>query len=135
MSYEITGDDAAGYAIEFVGTLGKVTSCPCCGKPFDTRAKAELTARNLRLLNSPPGYWMKETSGVLRPVVGAYLAGGEMTREQLGAMKAYCRQWINAPGFRGPKVETLRNLVNHIDSRVTLAAWLNQAEECGCDPL
>lgn len=86
-------------------------------------------------MSDVPGYWMNETSGVLRPAVGAYLAGGEMTREQLGAMKYYCRQWINAPGFKGPEVDALRRLVDHIDSRVTLAAWLASAEEAGCDPL
>lgn len=81
-----------------------------------------------------PGHWMRETSGVLRPAVEAYLAGGVMTGVQIAAMRQYLRQWINAP-FTGPEVDALRRLVDHIDSRVTLAAWLNQAEECGCDPL
>ena len=82
-----------------------------------------------------PGFWMNETSGRLRPAVEAYLEGRHMTREQIAAMRAYLRQWINAPGFLGPEVETLRNLVHHIDSRVTLAAWLASAVAAGCDPL
>lgn len=81
-----------------------------------------------------PAYWMNETSGVLRPAVEAYLAGGAMTAAQIRAMRAYCRMWINAP-FRGPEVDALRRLVDHIDSRVTLAAWLASAVEAGCDPL
>jgi hypothetical protein len=30
-----------------------------------------------------PGYWMHETSGVLRPVVEAYLHGGPMTEADI----------------------------------------------------
>lgn len=82
-----------------------------------------------------PGYWMNESSGRLRSAVEAYLEGRPMTDEQIADMVAYLRQWIDAPGFRGPEIDTLRNLVNHINSRVTLAAWLAQAEEAGCDPL
>ena len=82
-----------------------------------------------------PGYWQNESSGVLRPAVEAYLAGGEMTAGQIRAMRAYCRMWINAPGFLGPRVELLRNFVDGIVDRETLAKWLDHACEAGCDPL
>ena len=48
-----------------------------------------------------PGYWMYETSGVLRPAVGAYLRAEPMTDEQIAAMRAYLRlriaekEWID----------------------------------------
>lgn len=41
-----------------------------------------------------PGYWMNETSGVLRPAVEAYLNGTEMTPGQIVAMRGYLRQWV-----------------------------------------
>ena len=83
-----------------------------------------------------PGYWQNETSGRLRPAVEAYLlTDRELTNAETRIWRAYLRQWINAPGFLGPEVEALRRLVHHIDSRVTLAAWLASAEEAGCDPL
>ena len=44
-----------------------------------------------------PGYWMHEISGVLAPAVKAYLTGGAMTPGQIAAMRAYVRQWIDAP--------------------------------------
>jgi hypothetical protein len=40
----------------------------------------------------PPGYWMYETSGVLRPAVEAYLAGGPLSEAHIAALCAYLRQ-------------------------------------------
>jgi hypothetical protein len=83
-----------------------------------------------------PGYWRYESTGVLRPAVEAYLSGGPMTPEQIAAMRAYCRQWINAPWpGDAANVEQLRRLVDHIDSRPTLAAWIAAATDLGIDPL
>ena len=82
-----------------------------------------------------PGYWMNEISGVLRPAVEAYLAGGPMTGEQIAAVRAYLRQWIAADGFIGPAVVSLRETVGEIASRADVAAWLSFAVEAGCDPL
>lgn len=39
-----------------------------------------------------PGFWMNETSGVLRPAVEAYLRREPMTPNQIAAMRAYLRQ-------------------------------------------
>lgn len=55
-----------------------------------------------------PGYWMHETSGVLRPAVEAYLNQRPMSKKQIAAMRAYLRQWIAAPEWRGEEVERLR---------------------------
>lgn len=83
-----------------------------------------------------PGYWMHETTGVLRPAVEAYLGGGAMTDEQIAAMRAYFRQWINAPAWNGDEVvDQLRERVNQLTSRSKINAWLLDAEVCGIDPL
>lgn len=90
----------------------------------------------------PPGYWMHETSGVLRPAVEAYLAGGEMTDEQLAVMRAYCRQWVMSDiwspyATRKDRcdLEVLRAAVDMLVSRPLLAIWLARAEAFGMDPL
>ena len=82
-----------------------------------------------------PGYWMHETSGVLRPAVEAYLNGTEMTREQVDAMRAYLRQWIAAPSWRGAQVKFLRRAIDDLTSREAIRSWLMIAEEQGIDPL
>jgi hypothetical protein len=80
-----------------------------------------------------PGYWQHETSGVLRPAVEAYLAGGQMTGAQIAAMRAYLRQWIAAdwPG----NVERLRKQIDGLTSRAALDRWIDLADEQGIDPL
>lgn len=84
---------------------------------------------------SAPGYWMNETSGVLRPAVMAYLHGEEMTVQQVVTLRAYIRQWIMAPGFVGPEVEELRGRVDGLQSREAIARWLDDADAAGVDPL
>ncbi len=82
-----------------------------------------------------PGYWMHEASGVLRPAVMAYLEGAEMTAGQIAAMRAYLRQWIAAPVWRGLGVDQLRQTVEEIKSRTDIRLWMDEAEEAGIDPL
>lgn len=82
-----------------------------------------------------PGFWMHETSGVLRPAVEAYLAGGEMTPAQIAALRAYLRQWIAAPWAPGPALAALREGVDGLTSRPAIAAWLAWALREGIDPL
>jgi hypothetical protein len=38
---------------------------------------------------SVPGYWMYETSGVLRPAIENYLNNRPMSPENIAAMRAY----------------------------------------------
>lgn len=80
------------------------------------------------------GYWMHETSGVLRPAVEAYLQGDPMTGEHIAAMRAYLRQWIFAPVWEGD-VADLRTRIDGLTSREAIAAWLVDADELGIDPL
>lgn len=82
-----------------------------------------------------PGYWMYESSGVLRPAVIAYLEGQPLTVEHIGALRAYFRQWINAPTWQGPEIETLRAGVNHLNSRRAIRDWLDRADTEGVDPI
>lgn len=84
---------------------------------------------------SAPGYWMNETSGVLRIAVEAYLAGVPMSREHVAAMRAYLRQWIHAPAWSGRKVRFLRRAIEDLDSAEAIRSWLMIAEEEGIDPL
>lgn len=86
-------------------------------------------------MSGAPGYWMYETTGVLRPAIEAYLSGGPMSPEQIAAMRAYLRQWINAPAWRGPQIDELRAWIDQLGSRAAIRDWLAVAVEIGIDPL
>lgn len=81
-----------------------------------------------------PGYWMYETSGVLRPVIEAYLRGDDLSREQIAIMRVYLRQWLTER-WQGRYVPFLRARVDDIQTMATLRAWLATAESMGIDPL
>jgi len=82
-----------------------------------------------------PGYWMRETSGVLRPAVEAYLGGGdsELTEAHCAALRAYLRQWMAAP-FMGDGIDLLRARVDTLTSRAQINQWVNDALDLGIDP-
>ena len=88
-----------------------------------------------------PGYWMHETTGVLRPAVEAYLAGGPMTDAEVVAMRAYLRQWIFAPVYdpnRNPYPLSLADLradIEYLTTRHAIEVWLDDAGDLGIDPL
>lgn len=83
-----------------------------------------------------PGYWMYESTGVLRPAVEAYLRGDDMTPDQIAAMRAYLRQWIYAPHWRGsPYLEALRRTVDGLKTPDAITAWRNLALGIGMDPI
>lgn len=82
-----------------------------------------------------PGYWLRETTGILRPVIERYLAGDSLSERDCATMRAYLRQWINAPVWRGPEIEHLRDAIDGLTSRAAISAWLDAAEEIGIDPL
>ncbi len=82
-----------------------------------------------------PGYWMNETSGVLRPAVEAYLCRKWMTPEQVAAMRAYLRQWMEKGDWRGSGARQLLSLVDEIRTAADISVWLNLAEQRGIDPL
>lgn len=85
-----------------------------------------------------PGYWMHEMSGVLRPAVETYLAGGAMTPEHIAAMRAYCRQWA-AADWRdesdGRDIAALREAVDGLTTREAIEAWFRRAADLAIDPL
>lgn len=82
-------------------------------------------------VDGAPDYWMN----VLRPAVKAYLERDELTPAEIAALRAYFRQWINAPAFVGKDVEALRKRVDGLTSRQAIKAWLNAAIDAGVDPL
>ena len=82
-----------------------------------------------------PGYWLAETTGILRPVVMAYLEGKDMVPEQVATMRAYLRQWIADPSWQGPGIAALRERVEAIRTREDVENWLADADEAGVDPL
>jgi len=70
----------------------------------------------------------------LRPAVEAYLLTDlPMTVGQVAAMRAYLRQWIEAPDWLC--VDDLRAAVNGLHSRERIDDWLARALEVGIDPL
>ena len=78
---------------------------------------------------------MYETSSALRPAIVAYLEGDELTPAEIAAIRAYLRQWCNAPGFQEADVEELRAGVDGLTSRQAIARWLDKAIDAGIDPL
>jgi hypothetical protein len=88
---------------------------------------------------SCPGYWRNETSGVLAPVVEAYLRQEPLDAGAVTIMRAYLRQWINAGcwDMRGPSIElrALRARVELIATREDIETWIWDALDIGIDPL
>jgi hypothetical protein len=91
-----------------------------------------------------PGYWMWETSGVLRPAVEAYLNGEPLTPDDIAVMRAYLRQWIRAAIWdRNPHASPtekawlagMRDDVDELTSRAAIKRWLDLAFDHGIDPL
>jgi len=85
--------------------------------------------------NDGPGYWMAETSSVLRPAVEAYLKDVEMTDDQIATMRAYLRQWIEKGNWIGGSIGDLRAMVGRIKTRADIHEWVYRAELEGIDPL
>ena len=84
---------------------------------------------------APPGYWMHETGGVLRPAIIAYLNDRPMTPEQIAAMRAYLRQWVADLRWRGAGLDMLRETVDRLTTKESIDEWLIHAEYEGIDPL
>ena len=91
-----------------------------------------------------PGYWMYETSGVLRPAVEAYIRREPLGAEQIAAMRGYLRQWIGAevwdhnPHATKDEREWLAYMRLRIDELTTRCAvddWIEDAVGMGMDPL
>lgn len=87
-------------------------------------------------MNLTPKYWMYETSGVLQPVVKAYLNGGRLDQNQITIMRAYLWQWLQSPVWApSGMLESLRLRVAAIETHHDIEAALATADELGMDPL
>jgi hypothetical protein len=87
-------------------------------------------------MTSRPGFWMDETSGMLRPAIEAFLHDRPMTDDQVAAMRAYLRQWIEADDWHeGLALDNLRASIDRLTSREAISQWLALAEQIGIDPL
>lgn len=95
------------------------------------------TSRTLPPPGSPdaPNYWMYEQSGVLVPVVTAYLEGKGLSSTQVSVMRAYLRQWIMSPVWEGEEIAPLRDGIDAIRNTGEIDAWLARALDLGIDPL
>jgi hypothetical protein len=79
---------------------------------------------------------MDETSGALRPAVEAYLNHEPMTEEQIAAMRAYLRQWMDWYGWLpGAYLDELRESIDDLTSAAAITKWLDLAIDNGIDPL
>lgn len=87
-----------------------------------------------------PGYWMRETSGVLKPAVERYLRGESLLPSDIAVLRSYLRQWINSPVWDenphggAATLSSLRDLVDSLTSRKQIELWTERAVEMGLDP-
>lgn len=90
----------------------------------------------MKLMNTfAPGYWMHETSGVLRPAVEAYLSGRVLNDAEIGIMRDYLSQWMTQGDWKGSDVEVLIVALPALRTREDLERWLAAADKRGIDPL
>lgn len=87
-----------------------------------------------------PRLWRFETSGILRPAVEAYLAGGPLAPSSIALLRDYLRQWIFSPVWdENPAgsawLDGLRDGINSLTTRAQIAMWIARATEAGIDPL
>ncbi len=77
---------------------------------------------------------MHETSGVLEKAMLAFLRGDALSQADIGALRAYLRQWIGGPWY-GPTVSQLRADIDGLTDRAAIDRWLSCALDAGVDPL
>jgi hypothetical protein len=65
----------------------------------------------------------------------ALLEGERLNDEQVGLLRAYLRQWIFAPVWRGPAVDALRRGIDGLTTTEAIRRWLDDALHDGIDPL
>jgi len=82
-----------------------------------------------------PKFWSNESTGVLQPVVLAYLRGRRLNYQEIAIMRAYLRQWIMSPVWAGFEVDLLRKALDFIDDYDSLRRWIDSATDEGIDPL
>jgi hypothetical protein len=82
-----------------------------------------------------PGYWRMERGAELKPAMLAFIAGKDLTEEQIATIRSYLHQWIWAQGFGGEMVNGLRKRVHEIKTRRDIQTWVDDAIVAGADPI
>ena len=78
--------------------------------------------------------------GVLRPAVERYINREPPLPADIGALRAYLRQWIMHPGwdknpFGGAEsLKALREGIDRLHTRADVDEWSRLAEDFGVDP-
>lgn len=92
----------------------------------------------------PPGYWMHETSGVLKPVIQKFLAADDLTGREIHILRLYFQQWIDSPVWdKNPHatessrlaLQKLRDDAKRIECVDDAMYWIHAAQHAGMDPL
>ena len=78
---------------------------------------------------------MHETSGVLRPVVEAYLHGRALNDAEIGIMRKYLYQWVTLGDWREPSVPALTAAIADARTREDLNECIDNLVSLGMDPL
>jgi hypothetical protein len=96
---------------------------------------AEQSQREIMRNPNEPGYWMHETSGILRPVIEAFL-NGTMKDRDVPILRVYFQQWITSGAWAGDlHLGELRTAVDDIRTVSDCHRWIERALDLGIDPL
>ncbi len=89
-----------------------------------------------------PKYWMYETGGKLVPAIQRYLQDEDAEPDDVILIRAYLRQWIDAPVWEDgnnpemrAELDGLRKTARELHNRNDIASWIERALELGIDPL
>ena len=75
------------------------------------------------------------TAAAIVPFWASALLPYQDAPQHIAAVRAYLRQWIEAPVWHGPKVAELRRTVGDLTTRDAIKKWLDHAMDSNIDPL
>ena len=78
-----------------------------------------------------PGYWMHETSGILKPVIHRYLNREPLDASDYQIMRAYLKQWVSCGAWVCPADFAER--IDGLTSYEALDNWLDDAIDLNMD--
>ena len=85
-------------------------------------------------VETPPRFWMEETTGVLNEAVDAYMNGERLSTEQINVIKVYLRQFIERAKLSG--AANKRMLLSKVDklSKVSeIERFADEVSEYGAE--
>ncbi|PLS77600.1 MAG: hypothetical protein CYG59_23010 [Chloroflexi bacterium] len=85
-------------------------------------------------VETPPRFWMEETTGALNEAVDAYMNGERLSAEQINVIKIYLRQFIERSKLAGAANKRL--LLSKIDklSKVSeIERFADEVSEYGAE--